>query len=160
MKTLFLFPAVLLTGILLAACGDDDSDGNGSPTPGGATTDVTLIFPRITQTDVEFAEVTRSVDADAADARAVVELLLAGPTEAEVAAEDVSNPFPEGTRVLSVNIEGGVATADFSREILDYGGGSANVIAITGAIERTLLAQEGITSVVILVEGEPDAIQP
>jgi spore germination protein GerM len=163
MKTLLLFPAVLLGAAMLAACGDDDDangDGNGSPTP-AATTTVTLVFPRVTATDIEFAGVTRTV-ASAANTspQAVLELLLQGPTDAEATAEGVTNPFPDGVRVLSVNVDGGVATADFSAEILDYGGGSANVIAITGSIERTLLAQEGVTSVVILVEGEPDAIQP
>ncbi|MGD9934074.1 MAG: GerMN domain-containing protein [Dehalococcoidia bacterium] len=147
--------AILLVTLFagLTACGTDDGGG------GNATTTIRLAFPRSTATDIAFVEVTREVEGEAG-AKRVLDLLVAGPADAEKTEHDVFNPFPVGTSVKSVTISGGVATADLSSEILGFGGGSANVIAITGAIERTLLAQPGVTSVVILVEGEADAIQP
>jgi spore germination protein GerM len=134
---------------LLAACGGDGEDSGSG--------EVVVLFPRLTDTDVEFVDVSREVDN--VGAVEAIEELLEGPTSEEQA-EGLIDPFPDGTSLLSLQVEGGEATADFSAEILGFGGGSANVQAITGAITETLLAQEGIDSVVILVEGEPDAIQP
>jgi spore germination protein GerM len=134
---------------LLAACG-----GDGESSSSG---EVVVLFPRLTDTDVEFVEVSREVDN--VGAVEAVQELLEGPTSDEQA-QGLIDPFPDGTALRSLEVEDGEATADFSSEILEFGGGAANVRAITGAITETLLAQEGIDSVVILVEGEPDAIQP
>jgi spore germination protein GerM len=62
--------------------------------------------------------------------------------------------------LLSLNILDGVATADFSAELLAFGGGSLNVQTITAMIEETLKQFPTVTDVVILVEGQPDALQP
>jgi spore germination protein GerM len=155
-----LVAGVLLLALALAAltgaCGDDDDDS--SPTPD--TVDVVLYFPLVTATDVEFVAVERSVASDQAGPAAVVQLLLDGPTPQEAAEHGVSDPFPEGVEVLSLEVDGSTATVDFSAELLDYGGGSTAVMAIGDAITETVLAATGATDAVILVEGEPDQLQP
>ena len=142
---------VALVATAAVACGDNE--------PKNSTQQLHLVFPRSTATDIEFVAVVREVPGDA-DARRALDLLVEGPTESEIGEFGVLDAIPAGTMVRSLTIAGGVATADFTSEILAFGGGSANVIAITGAIERTLLAQAGVASVVILVDGKPDAIQP
>ena len=150
LRLIFFFSMVALGSALAVAC--DNGGGN-------ETEPIRLVFPISTATDIGFVEVTRDVPGGT-DPKRTLELLVAGPTASEESEHGALDPFPEGTVVRSVEIAAGVATADFSAEILDFGGGSANVIAITGSIERTLLAQPGVSEVVILVEGEPDAIQP
>lgn len=84
------------------------------------------------------------------------------PTPQEVIA--YRNPGPSwGPRVTlrKVTIDNaGVATADFSREMMAYGGGSARVAAITSQITQTLKQFPTIKDVRILVDGKPNALQP
>lgn len=151
MRPALPFVIAALVALALVACGDNESKESTQP--------LHLVFPRSTATDIEFVDVVREVTGDA-DARRALDLVVEGPTEREIGELGVVDAIPAGTMVKSLTIAGGVATADFTSEILAFGGGSANVIAITGAIERTLLAQPGVSSVVILVDGRPDAIQP
>ena len=150
-----LFLALAVAAVS-GACGDDDDDS--SPTPDAV--DVVLYFPRVTATDVEFVAVQRNVPSDQAGPAAIVQLLLDGPTSGEEAEHGVGDPFPDGVEVLSVEVDGTTATVDLSAELLDYGGGSAAVMAIGGAITETVIEATGATEAVILVEGEPDQLQP
>ncbi len=61
-------------------------------------------------------------------------------------------------RLLSLRIEGGIATADFSRELRAYGGGSLRVMLIRQQIARTLLEFPSVREVVIAVEGETEGV--
>jgi len=163
----------------LAGCGDDGGtpgtatttptgpapsattgEATATATPAEGTINVTLHFPKPTATDFEFPAVVRAIPDSQDNPRDVVQVLLGGPTAEEAAEHGVINPFPANVEVLSLDVVDGKATADFSKELLDYGGGSANVIAISGSIERTIEALTGATEVVILVDGEPDALQP
>lgn len=88
--------------------------------------------------------------------------LLKGPSDVEKQ-EGLHTAIPEGTRLNGYSIEGDRAKADFSRELLNYGGGSANVAAITGQITRTVLANEPrAITVAITVDGAPaeEVLQP
>lgn len=105
---------------------------------------------------------------------AALQELLWGPTPGNLAAFTTAIPGPEevlayagrgpdwGNRVTlkKLTIENGVATADFSKEMLAYGGGAARVAAITTQITRTLQQFSSVQQVRILVEGNPDALQP
>jgi len=84
--------------------------------------------------------------------------LLAGVTDEEEEA-GYSSAIPEGTELLSLDIDEGLATADFSSEI-DPGGGSAWIMTIQEQVERTLLQFEEVEEVLILVEGQEDRLQP
>ena len=162
---------IAVTAALVAlgvACGDDDSDATPTtaaetPSPtetSSAIITLTVAFPRPTDTGFEFVRVEREVVQTQAVGRAALEQLLAGPTAEEEAELAIMNPIPEGTQLLSLDIAEGTATADFSAELLDYGGGAANVEAITGAITETLRQFPTVHEVVILVEGEPEQLQP
>jgi len=151
--------AVLAVASLAAACGNDDDD-DATPTLPASEVEVTLFFPRNTATGFEFIPAVRTVAAGTAGPQSLVALLLAGPTAEEESSLAVNNPFPADVEVLSLEVAGGKATVDFSAQLLDYGGGSANVLAITGCISRTIQEATGASVVVILVEGEPDQLQP
>lgn len=84
--------------------------------------------------------------------------LLAGPSESEGSLFFTS--IPDGVALLSLEVDGGVAHADFSSE-LNQVAGSCRVIAIRAQIEETLKRFDGIDEVVISVEGNiGEALQP
>ncbi len=69
--------------------------------------------------------------------------------------KNLANIFPAGVKVLSVKTENGLATVDFSKELLKPGtGGSAYEMLLTGAVVDTLTEFPEIKSVQILVEGK------
>lgn len=179
MRAAIFLIAALAFASLLPGCGDDgETPGDATTTPTGpapsatageatatatpaeGTVNVTLYFPKPTATDFEFPAVVRAIPVSSDNPRDSLQVLLGGPTAVEEAEHGVVNPFPANVEVLSLDVVDGSATVDFSAELLDYGGGSANVIAISGAITRTIEALTGATEVVILVDGEPDALQP
>ncbi len=75
---------------------------------------------------------------------------------------DRYSAIPEGTRLISLNVSGGTATAVFSPELENYGGGSCNVEAIRAQIESTLKQFSSVKNVVIAVEGKKpeETLQP
>jgi spore germination protein GerM len=119
-----------------------------------------LYYPRVIEATFLLEEVQRGIEPPPDVAAAALELLIEGPLEQEIQDLGISDPIPEGTELLSVVIVDGVATADFSEELLDFGGGSLNVQTITAMIEATLMQFPEVDEVVILVEGEPDRLQP
>ncbi len=91
--------------------------------------------------------------------RVALENLLEGPTQEEEQ-EGYSTAISEGTELLSLSIENGVAYADFSEE-LEVDGGSAMVTSIRDQITMTLTQFETINEVEISIEGETeDILQP
>ncbi|HEY8426601.1 MAG TPA: GerMN domain-containing protein [Limnochordales bacterium] len=64
--------------------------------------------------------------------------------------------LPPGTRPLGVHVDDGVATVDFSREIIErhWGGSTAELLTVYGIV-NTLTAAPGIQRVQIRVEGRP-----
>jgi hypothetical protein len=122
----------------------------------------------------EYVRVGKQVFKQEGIAKAALEELVWGPdprvidyvggTTAIPLPEEVLN-FPGrgpdwGPRVLvrGLTIVNGVATADFSKEINAYGGGSARVTAIREQITRTLKEFPSIQQVVIAVEGETEGV--
>lgn len=165
--------AVLLVVIaaVFAGCGDDTGAPEGStpttsvpartapdtaPKPGPVAS-FRLVFLR----GEERVTVVRRTGGGAA-LREAVEALLAGP-DTEEAAQGLTTAIPSGTRLDDLDIENGVASIDFSAEMLDYGGGSAMVQAITDQVEGTVFANEPtVREVRITVEGKPaeEVLQP
>jgi len=79
----------------------------------------------------------------------VLEELIAGPKTPGLHAT-----LPQGTRVRSATVEGGVARVDFSRELVDnHPGGSTGEFMTFNAILYTLTDLEGVRGITILVEG-------
>ena len=76
-------------------------------------------------------------------------------TLVEVKPQDVklANIFPEGTKVLGLNVKDGIASADFSKELKKIGGGSYTELLVTGSIVNTLTEFPEIKKVQIMIEG-------
>ncbi|MEO6458215.1 MAG: GerMN domain-containing protein [Chloroflexia bacterium] len=61
-------------------------------------------------------------------------------------------------RLLGLTIKDGVATADFSKEMRAYGGGSARVLLIREQITRTLKQFPAVQEVRIAIEGQTEGV--
>ncbi len=83
--------------------------------------------------------------------------LIKGPTDEEKALGAFA--IIKGGEVLKVKIKEGVAILDFSEEI-DPRGGSLAIFITTKAIEEVAGQFPGVNKVMILVEGQEDALQP
>ncbi|MCC7523053.1 GerMN domain-containing protein [Candidatus Uhrbacteria bacterium] len=70
--------------------------------------------------------------------------------------------IPRDTRLVSLKVSGGTATAVLSPELQNYGGGSCNVEAIRSQIETTLKQFSSVNSVVIIEQGKTaqETLQP
>jgi hypothetical protein len=102
----------------------------------------------------------RKVNKTKLTARAALEELLAGPTEAEKSRGYYSS-INSGVKINSLNIIDGVAKIDFDEQMNFQMGGSCRVAAIRAQIEQTLKQFSTVESVVISVAGNADeALQP
>ena len=151
---------VLALVLVVAACGDDGGDDGGttsSTAPGPAPTITTP--SSVPATDVsalvffaredKVATAGRAVEPPAV-ARGALEALLAGPDDFE-AGLGMTSAIPEGTRLLDVAVDGGVATVDLSGEFLaDLEGPVALGVA---QIVFTLTQFPTVDRVTILIEG-------
>ena len=97
--------------------------------------------------------VRRTVQATEGIGRAAVEQLLAGPTETERSG-DVTTAVPTGTRLLDLDISGGVATVDLSSEF-ESGGGSLSMQMRLAQVVYTLTQFPTVKSVRFRLDGEP-----
>ncbi|HVT44891.1 MAG TPA: GerMN domain-containing protein [Thermoanaerobaculia bacterium] len=118
------------------------------PNPQRSPSDCSIVF-----------SLSRRLPASRSIARLALEALIDGPTEME-RRSGVSNPFPEGSAVRSVNLRDGVVTVDFNERLQNVGG-SCRATGIRASVEKTLLAIEGIERVRILAGGSEElALQP
>jgi germination protein M len=86
---------------------------------------------------------------------AAVTALLEGPTSGESEGiPSISTAIPEGTRLLGLVIEDGVATVDLSGEF-DDGGGTASMAARLAQVVFTLTRFPTVDEVVFHLDGEP-----
>lgn len=175
-----LVPLVALPLLLLAvACGDDD-DGDPTPTATATATDATptaeptqpstpattpTATPQATPTDepseielnVYFmrgegvATVLRELPETEAVARAAMEALLKGPSGGEEESGLIT-AIPEGTELLDIAIEDGVAIVDLSGDF-ESGGGTLSMRARLGQVVYTLTQFPTVDSVQFRVDG-------
>ncbi len=103
--------------------------------------------------------VYRTVPKTDVPAKAAIAELLKGPSSAELQA-GYSTTINSGVSLRLLSIKDGVATADFSSELMREVGGSCRVSMIVTQINATLRQFETVTSVESLVDGKPHAIQP
>ena len=132
-----------------------------TPTPAGPeTVDVKVFFPKIVENEVEFVPVGRVVPRSPSIATATLNEMLKGPTTDE-RAQGLASPIPEGTKLKSLEVRGGVAHADFDERMEFQMGGSLRVMTIRQMIIRTLKQFPDVKEVVISVEGRTeDVLQP
>lgn len=100
--------------------------------------------------------VNRTIDKTTAIATATINQLITGPTS-----EEKEKGYTTGinslTQLNSLNIENGVARADFSKELNDVAG-SCTVQMIRAQIENTLKQFTTIEEVIISVDGKTEGI--
>ena len=152
---------ILVVAIVVAGCGA----GGGSPATIPATSPKTTPSAKTTLS-VFFmkGEVATQVmrQAENPTVQAALNDMLQGPNEAEKE-KGFTTAIPAGTKLQAYSVSGGRATADFSKEILNYGGGSARVQAIVSQVDNTVLNNDKTVSAVdITVDGVPaeEVLQP
>lgn len=97
--------------------------------------------------------VKRMVPRSEAVAKAALEALVAGPTDTEKTTwPAISSAIPEGTRLLGVTIEGGIAKVDFSEEF-ESGGGTFSVTSRLAQVVYTLEQFPAVDGVEFYIEG-------
>lgn len=150
MRTLFV-ALVVTSMVVLAGCGRATPQPQPVPNETTPGTEVTLYFGDQQATglvaEVRGIDVSKGSNLYALTLQALAE----GPTRS-----DLARVLPEGTRVLGVEVEDGVAYADFSRELQSgHWGGSAGETITVFAIVNTLTEFGEIDKVAIFIEGTP-----
>jgi spore germination protein GerM len=127
-----------------------------------ATTDsiVLEVWFRDHQEPVFLVPAYREVPRTPAIARAAIEALLAGPSVAELEAQDgkkrppVGTSIPAETQLLGLTIENRVATVDFSAEFNDTGLGSTYEHLPLAQVVFTLTQFDTVNAVIFEIEGK------
>ena len=140
--------------LAVPACADDAPSRSVDTTTGSATSatapdaaaQVRVYFAR----DENVAAAGRRVSAPAV-ARGAVEALLAGPDSFETGI-GMASEIPQGTDLLGLGIDGGVATVDLSGEFAS-GGGSLSMSLRVAQVVFTLTQFETVQRVSILLDG-------
>lgn len=152
--------AALLALLLLVAAG---CDGNEEAEPPAETTGSVETTPQPTPETSTFAvymlrdgviaPLRRTVASTPAVARAALEALMTGPTDAEES-DGLVTAIPDGTTLLGVSVADGVATVDLSGTF-DDGGGSASMLGRVAQVVATLTQFPTIERVAFRLDGEP-----
>ena len=127
-----------------------------TPTPPQGFTIVRSFFFLGSFTDnAGLVPVLREVPQTQAVGTAALTALLAGPNEAELSASPAMyTAIPEGTRLLGLRIEAGIATVNLSREF-ESGGGSASVLGRLAQVVFALTQFPTVQGVKFELDGEP-----
>lgn len=96
----------------------------------------------------------REVPETRAVATAAMQALLEGPTSDESGEREITSAVPDGSRLLGLTIEDGVATVDLSSEF-ESGGGSMSVFVRLGQVVYTLTQFPTVQTVRLEIEGQP-----
>lgn len=133
---------------------------SGSPSPTGSPTGTTIVrayfwLDGAMDGSDGLVAVLREVPGTKAVATAAVNALLAGPTAAETG-RSISSQMPDGTQLLGLTIDGGVATIDLSSEFASGGAGSAYDTRV-GQVVYTLTQFPSVKAVSLRIEGQGDA---
>jgi germination protein M len=96
----------------------------------------------------------REVPKTPAVGTAAMNALLAGPDAGDSGERAVSTAIPDGSRLLGLTIENGIATVDLSSEF-ESGGGSMSVLTRLGQVVFTLTQFPTVQSVLFEIDGRP-----
>lgn len=130
--------------------------GSPDPTasPGETTIVRTYFYLGGEQGSAGLVPLLREVPETRAVATAAMQALLAGPTADESAERVITSAVPDGSRLLGLTIEDGVATVDLSSEF-ESGGGSMAVFVRLGQVVFTLTQFPTVRTVLFEIEGQP-----
>jgi hypothetical protein len=132
--------------------------GSPEPTPAGSPGETTTIrayfFLGSFTHDGGLAPILHEIPKTKAVATAAMEFLLDGPSDTETNTRPaIFTTIPEGTRLLGLSIEDGVATVNLSREF-ESGGGSASVLGRLAQVVYTLTQFSTVDRVTFKLDGE------
>lgn len=114
--------------------------------------DVAVYYLKTTQTEAYLIREVHQVDKTAEVAKAALNELISGtPTTA-----GASRVMPTGTKILGINITEGLATVDFSAEVLRANVGSSGEALGIASIVNTLTEFPTIQKVAFTVDGSAD----
>ena len=135
------------------------SPAPGSPDPTGSPGETTTIrvyfFLGSFTHEGGLAPILYEIPRTQAVATAAMEFLLDGPSDMETTTRPaLYTTIPEGTRLLGISIEDGIATVNLSREF-ESGGGSASVLGRLAQVVYTLTQFPTVNSVTFELDGEP-----
>jgi Sporulation and spore germination/Immunoglobulin-like domain of bacterial spore germination len=182
MKALLVVPAVVLAaslGFLVSSCGSDDDATSAGPVPsvGTSTEGTTEEVPTTsstettetgTQTEPPASTVTfqvwfaneeglfvshRTGPATPRVGTAALEALLEGPDSFEEG-YGLRTAIPDGTQLLGLSINDGIARVDLTSEF-ETGGGSASMQARLAQVVYTITQFPTVKGVVFSLDGEP-----
>lgn len=126
-----------------------------APPAQGKTTVRSYFFLGSFQDNAGLVPVLREVPKTQAVGTAALTVLLAGPNDAELGARPAMyTAIPEGTRLLGLAIDDGIATVNLSREF-ESGGGSASVLGRLAQVVFTLTQFPTVEGVRFELDGEP-----
>ena len=94
----------------------------------------------------------REVPETRAVATAAMNELLAGPRPQESGGREITSAVPDGSRLLGLSVDNGIATVDLSREY-ESGGGSMSMAVRLGQVVYTLTQFPTVQAVLFEIEG-------
>jgi germination protein M len=177
MKHAILALSVILAGLLgviAASCGSGSGAQSAGPVPtgavagSGATTSVTVETETGASTEPvkeplalqvwfhrgeQLFLAKRVVDPTLRVGSAAVQALLAAPTDVE-RLEGVQTQIPDGTELLGLSIDKGIATVDLTSEF-ESGGGSASMSMRLAQVVFTLTQFPTVKGVQFALDGQP-----
>jgi hypothetical protein len=152
----------LALALVLAGCGASETSGPGAtetqPPPETAPTvqeEMTSIVVYFTRGE-QVAPVHREVPQTSAVGTAAMVALLDGPTAAERELDIASN-VPEGARLIGLEVAGGTATVNLSREF-ESGGGTLSMTARLAELVFTLTQFSTVERVQLELDGAPVSV--
>ncbi|KUK53801.1 MAG: Spore germination protein-like Gmad2 [Desulfotomaculum sp. 46_296] len=132
--------------------GTPSTPSNGQKEKKPETMRVALYFLKDTGTDLILVREEHTIPKTAQVAKAALEELING----QPSTENAFKVIPKGTKVLGISINNGLATVDFSREVLDANVGSSGEAFGIQSIVNTLTEFPTIEKVAFKVEGKLD----
>lgn len=126
----------------------DKANGSGTKDSTVKTLSVKVYYPD--DNGMKLLAETRSIETKGDKYKAALESLLAGPK-----AKGEVRVIPEKAKLKSVKIKDGIATVDFSEDLVKrFTGGSTGEEMLVGSVVNTLTEFPEVKAVQILVEGK------
>lgn len=146
-----IYILVLLLGILLSGCNNQIVEPDSSDqTDSEQTMEVAVYYLKSGDDDIYLVREVHQVEKTSEVAQAALNELIKG----EPLTPDAYRVLPEDTRILGINIDNGLATVDFSSEVLRANVGSSGEGLGIASIVNTLTEFPTIQEVSFMVDGQ------
>ncbi len=156
MKRMQAFILLIMLIVISAGCQRSNQPPQpGSDTPAPVETakmDVAVYYLKTTQTEMYLVREVHQVDKDVEVAKAALNELISGTPVTTGAAR----VMPADTKILGINIAQGLATVDFSAEVLKANVGSSGEALGIASIVNTLTEFPTIQKVAFTVDGSKE----